>query len=315
MRPDEIREVAVVGAGTIGASWATLFAYRGYPVHVYDAVPAVSARALERIATNLAFLAEKGIIDEDHIQPSLRRIEVADALDAAVRDVDFVQESVAEDYEVKKSVFRQMDRVAPAHAILASSSSGLLISEIQRVTARPGRCVLAHPFNPPHLIPLVEIVRGEQTDRATIETTHDWMVDLGKIPVVLRQEVPGHIANRLQAAVWREAIDLVDKGVASVEDVDKALYAGPGLRWALMGPHMIFHLGGGPEGLGHFIDTIGRGAFYPLWEDLATWTSLSEDVKAELVKGVEQEQGDTKWEEMATWRDNLLVELLEVIYS
>ena len=315
MRPDKISKVAVVGAGTIGAGWATLFACRGYPVQMYDSASGGCEQALGRISKNLDFLASRGLVDDDEVEPSLRRIQVADSIDEAVAGVDFVQESVAERYDVKKSVFRQMDLAAPAEAILASSSSGLLISQIQKATTRPGRCVLAHPFNPPHLIPLVEIVKGQATDQDTIEATRDWMAGLGKVPVVLSKEVPGHIANRLQAAIWREAIDLVDQGVASVEAVDKALCAGPGLRWALMGQHMIFHLGGGPGGLEYFINTLGQGVFSTLWRDLATWTSVTDEMKASLISGIQDEQGDQTLEDVAAWRDDKLVELLKMVYS
>jgi len=152
---------------------------------------------------------------------------------------------LVEDYAVKKSIFRETDAVANPDTILASSSSGLLMTEIQKATQRPGRCIIAHPFNPPHIVPLVEIIRGEKTSRETVEATRRFMAGLGKVQVLLNKEVLGYIANGLAAALWREAIDPVENDVASVEDVDKALSAGPGIRWALMGSHLTYHLAGG----------------------------------------------------------------------
>ena len=178
----------------------------------------------------------------------------------------------------------------------------------------PERSLIAHPFNPPHLIPLVELVPGERTDPETLTETKAFFESLGKVPVVLRKEVPGHVANRLQAAVWREAIDLVLKGVASVADVDKALAAGPGIRWALLGPHMIFHLGGGPGGIKHFIDHIGS-AWDDVWTDMASWTSLPGGTTDALVSGVQEEAGDRPPQEIAQWRDEKVVQLLKAIYG
>jgi 3-hydroxybutyryl-CoA dehydrogenase len=152
-----------------------------------------------------------------------------------VVDVQLVQESVAENYEIKQQVFKELDSYTQPDAILASSSSGLLMTPIQQVTNHPGRCLIAHPFNPPHLIPLVELVPGDKTDELTVLRMKDFYEKLGKVPVVLKKAVPGHIANRLALALWREAVDLVIQGIASVEDVDKAVSAGPGLRWAVMG--------------------------------------------------------------------------------
>jgi 3-hydroxyacyl-CoA dehydrogenase len=186
------------------------------------------------------------------------------------------------------------------------------MSEIQKNATRPERCLIAHPFNPPHLIPLVELVPGEQTNRQLIEEVRLFFEGLGKTPVVLKKEAPGHIANRLAAALWREAIDIVIRGISSVEDVDKALRAGPGIRWALMGQHLIYHLGGGEGGYGYFIDHIGK-AFVTLWEDMATWTEIPEEAKEMLVKGITASIGDRNLPQMAEWRDKKIVELLKTI--
>jgi len=198
--------------------------------------------------------------------------------------------------------------------ILAGSSSGLLISKLQEGMERPERSLIAHPFNPPHLIPLVELVPGERTDRAIVSEVSAFFERLGKAPVTLKREVPGHIANRLQAAVWREAIDLVLKGVASVADVDRALHAGPGLRWALLGAHMVFHLGGGKGGIEYFVDHIGA-SWQALWEDMACWTALPADTSDALARGISDEMAGRTQQDVQKWRDEKVAALLQVIYG
>jgi len=313
MDAKRIRKIGVVGAGTIGSSWVTLFIMKHYTVNLFDVMPEVKARAIERIHKNLRFLADKELIGKRDVEPALNRINKVDSIAEAVKNVDFVQESVAEDYDIKKAVFQEMDAASEA-SILSSSSSGLLMTEIQKVTKSPGRCVIAHPFNPPHLVPLVEIVGGEKTSQETIEVTRQLMLQLGKVPVILRAEIPGYLANRLALALWREAIDLVDRGVASVEDVDKAIYAGPGIRWALMGPHLIYHLGGGPGGIEHHIDMF-RDSFKPIWESMSSWSWLSDSMKVKLIEGVKSELHGRTWEDLAEWRDDKLVKLLKVVYT
>jgi len=314
MTKNEIKNVSIVGAGTIGASWATLFITKGYQVKMYDAFPEACPKALVLIEKNLSFLQSKEVLSKTESKEAFDRLQVNDNLSDALLDADYVQESVAENYDIKKKLFSEMDNLTPVDTILASSSSGLLISEIQKATIHPERCLLAHPFNPPHLIPLVELVGGEKTSEVVVQRTKSWMEKLGKVPVVLNKEVPGHLANRLAAAVWREAIDLVVDGVASVEDVDKALSAGPGIRWALMGQHLIFHLGGGPGGLERFIDTLGHSVFHPLWQELKTWDTITPDMKEKLVAGVIQEQGERSWGDLASWRDDKLIQLLKILY-
>jgi carnitine 3-dehydrogenase len=310
----DIENVACVGAGLIGQSWATLFASKGCTVNVQDQQEAHLTRALTRIQSNLEFLARSGLLKGAAPQEVLQHITVTTSVAEAVKNVEYVQESVFEDYDVKKAVFREMDAVAPKDAIFASSSSGLLMTEIQRVTTQPHRCLIAHPFNPPHLIPLVELVPGEHTAPDVVEAVVDFLRRMGKTPVVLRREAPGYIANRLSAALWREAIDLVDKGVASVEDVDKALRVGPALRWALMGVHLTYHLGGGPGGIEHFVDALGP-AFTSWWETMDTWTSIPASAASKVIEGVmNMKVVQTKSrEEIIRWRDEKILEILNIV--
>ena len=230
--------------------------------------------------------------------------------EAAVRDVDFVQECAPESRDIKIPLFAKLDSLLPPSVILASSSSGLTMSEIQSSCRHPERCVIGHPFNPPHLIPLVELVGGAKTSPRTLDRTHDFYTRMGKRVVRLHKEVPGHVANRLQAALWREAVHLVAEGVVSVADVDAAVCWGPGLRWGLMGPNLIFHLGGGEGGISHFLDHLA-GPFSEWWKDLGH-PVLTPELKSKLVQGVHVEVAGRSIAALVKQRDARLVRLLEL---
>lgn len=315
MMPVDIKTVAVIGGGTIGTGWVTLFAMKGYNVNLYSRKAETRERSVQLFKSNVGFMANKNVIGKKTAEDSLTRVCLFEEMKPAVEQADFVIESVADDPALKKALFRELDTLSREEVILASSSSGLLMTEIQKVTERPERCIIAHPWNPPHLIPLVEVVPGENTAPETTELTYNFMLSLGKVPVLVKKEVNGYIGNRLAAALWREAIDLVQKGVATVEDVDKALYAGPGIRWAFMGQHLIYHLGGGKEGIGHFIDHLGRTTFKSIWEDMATWNYISDSAKIMLIEGVREETRGRQVDELIQWRNDKLIELLKVIYS
>jgi len=309
-----IKTIGILGAGTIGSSWATFFATKGMKVRVYDVDRAVEEKGIVKTCANLDDLVEYGLVERERLSSLKRNIVSAGSMAALVDGADYIQESTAENYEVKAKVFSEMDRLAAPETVLASSSSGLLMSVIQESAKRPERCLIAHPFNPPHLVPLVELVPGKKTAPAVMDQIKKFFEGLGKIPVMLKKEIPGHIANRLAAAIWREAIDLVLKGAATVEDVDKALCAGPGIRYALMGQHMIYHLGGGEGGYGYFIDHIGK-AFGTYWREMATWSEISEDSKRILVEGVREAMHGKNAVEIARWRDEKIVGLLKVIHG
>jgi 3-hydroxyacyl-CoA dehydrogenase len=304
-----------MGAGLIGHSWATLFSLSDCSVILCDLTDAILVEALAKIQNNLDFLTSRGFIEKSQANSALKQISVTTNLSKAVRNVDYIQESVYENYEVKKKVFKAMDLQAPAHAIFASSSSGLLMSELQQIVTKPERCLIAHPWNPPHLLPLVELVPGKNTSSVTIARAYDFMSHIGKIPVIVKKEVPGHIANRLQAAVWREAIDLVDRGVCSVEDVDRALVAGPGLRWAFMGSNLTLHLGGGSGGLRYFIEHLGP-AFSVWWKDMSAWEKIPASGAAKIVQGIEETDhvNSRTTADLVQWRDAKLIQLLELLY-
>jgi 3-hydroxypropionate dehydrogenase (NADP+) len=260
------------------------------------------------------FLEANNLLKQERPDTALGRIKTCTHIRDAVCHADYVQESVPDSYEIKKQVFKEMDGAAPNHAILASSSSGLLMTEIQKATKRPQRCVLVHPVLPVYLIPVVEIVGGEQTSRETVMAAYHLMKELRKTPVLLKQEVPGYIVNRLQAALLREAISLVDKGIASAEDVDRAFCMGPGIRDPLIGPFLRIHLAG--RGVEGFIENYSQSYRYR-WETMETWTSIPPSAAKEIVKEVrEMEVVRTKTlEEITSWRDEMLIRLLKVMHG
>jgi 3-hydroxypropionate dehydrogenase (NADP+) len=258
------------------------------------------------------FLEANNLLKQGKTDTVLWKIKTCTDIHDAVCHADYVQESVPDSYEIKKQVFKEMDEAAPDHAILASSSSGLLMTEIQKATKRPQRCVLAHPMLPVYLIPVVEIAGGKQTSRETIMATYHFMEELRKTPVLLKREVPGYVVNRLQAALLREAISLVDKDIASAEDVDRAFCMGPGLRDPLVGPFLRIHLAG--RGVEGFIEKYSN-SYHFRWETMETWTSIPPSAAKEVIKEVrEMEVVRTKTlEEITSWRDNMLVRLLKVV--
>ena len=307
-----MQEIGILGAGLIGASWASFFAAQGLNVRIYDVNQEVKQQSLGVAENNLQRLVKLELLSAEAKAVGLQNLQLVDSMQELLTDVEYVQESVIEDYEIKADVYRQFEQSAPETAILASSSSGLLMTRMQSVMQHPGRALIAHPFNPPHLIPLVELVPGEQTAPETVERVRDFFQQLGKYPVILNKEVPGHIANRLAAAIWRESLALLDEGVASVEDIDAALCQGPGLRWTLMGQHLIYELGGGEGGYQKFFDTIGA-SFEAYWEDMQTWTRIPESAKAKAVAGTQKYLEQQGRAERAAWRDEKLARIQQIL--
>ncbi|MFH1302820.1 MAG: 3-hydroxyacyl-CoA dehydrogenase family protein [Planctomycetota bacterium] len=307
-----MQDIGILGAGLIGASWASFFAAQGLNVRIYDVNQDVKRKALEIAVHNLQRLVELKLISSEASNAGQANLRIVGSMQELLSDIDYVQESVIEDYAIKADVYREFEQYAPETAILASSSSGLLMTRMQSVMQHPARALIAHPFNPPHLIPLVELVSGDQTAAATVETVKAFFFQLGKHPVVLNKEVPGHIANRLAAAVWRESLALLDEGVASVEDIDAALCQGPGLRWAMMGQHLIYELGGGEGGYQKFFDTIGA-SFEEYWKEMQTWTTIPESAKQKAVAGTQAYLKQKSRSEWTAWRDEKLARIQQVL--
>lgn len=301
-----IRRIAVVGTGVIGASWTALFLAKG--VHVAATDPAPNAEAFLRKFVESAWPALKRL----GLAPgaSQSNLNFTPDLAQAVVGADLIQENGPERMEFKQKLYAQLDQLSPPEVIIASSSSGLIMSEMQKgATAHPERCVIAHPFNPPHLIPLVEIVGGVRTSEETIRRATEFYQSIGKQTVRLYKELPGHVANRLQAAVTREVYHLVADGVLSAEDVDSALSWGPGLRWGVMGNMMLNHLAGGPGGIEHFLEQFA-GPTTALWKSLGS-PVLTPEVQKKLIDSVHTEVGSRTIEELEAERDELLLSLIE----
>jgi len=307
-----IQRVACIGSGLIGQGWAAVFSSQGLEVIMQDISRDLLNESMDCIRLDLDFLEAHSLLPKGAADSSIGRITTTTHIPDAVGQVDYVQESVPDSYDIKKRVFKEMDDAAPAHAILASSTSGLLMTEIQKATTRPERCVLVHPMLPVHLLPAVEIVGGEQTAQDTVERTREFMALLGKTPIVLKREVPGYIVNRLQAALLREAIDLVDKGVASPEEVDTAFCKGIGLRDPLIGPFLRIHLAG--NGIEGFIKNFSQSYRYR-WESMETWTSIPPSAVEAVVKGVRDMEmvREKSLEEIGDWRDEMLVKILKLL--
>jgi 3-hydroxyacyl-CoA dehydrogenase len=318
MKKPEIRKTAVLGGGLIGSSWATNFIWKGVSVNIYDISDEILKTSRNRIRANLEYLVSKGILTAGEMDAALDRAKYTMNLGEAVKDVQFLQECVLENYEVKQNLLAEVDKHAPADAVFASSTSGLLITEITKGSKHPDRCLGAHPYNPPHLIPLVEISKGQNTSEETVKRACDFYKSLGKEPIVLRKEALGFISNRLSMALYREAADLVMRGVCSVEDIDKAVNFGPGLRYALMGPNLIYQLGGGQHGIQGLLRHVESSV--QLWlEDMAVWKKWPPGWHETAQEGVNTamanrppEQGRTN-EEIARWRDDGLIEILKFL--
>jgi 3-hydroxyacyl-CoA dehydrogenase len=301
-----IERVAVIGAGTIGASWTALFLAHGLAVAVYDPAADSERRVRDFVARAWPALEQLGIVKPSGAGAMSFRGDPAEAVAGA----QFVQENGPENLPAKRALFARMEQGLGRDAIVASSTSGLLPSDLQAGRTLPERYLVGHPFNPPHLIPLVELVGGRATEPAALDRAAAFYTAVGKRTIRLKRELPGHVANRMQAALYREAIHLVLEGVASMDDVDAAIAYGPGLRWALMGPHRSHHLAGGEGGMRHLLEHIGPG-IASWWQDLGR-PDLTPDAIDRLVAAFEA-SGPRPIAELAAERDALLLALLETL--
>jgi 3-hydroxyacyl-CoA dehydrogenase len=301
---DPIRCVGIVGTGLIGSSWAAHFLAHGLDVTATDPRPGADDELKRYVDRVWPVLTQLGLAPG----ASPGRLRFTAELKSAVTGADFVQENGPERLEFKAKLFGELDAILPPTVILASSSSGLTMSAIQAGCVHPERCVIGHPFNPPHLIPLVEVVAGQATAPETVARAETFYTQMGKRTIRLNKEIAGHVANRLQAALWREAVHLVAEGVVSVADVDAAVSCGPGLRWGVMGPNLIFHLGGGQGGMAHFMHHLA-GPFSRWWQDLGQ-PVLSPDIQQMIIRGVEQEAAGRSIVELEQQRDQAIIGLI-----
>jgi carnitine 3-dehydrogenase len=302
--PKPIRRIAIVGTGVIGASWAAYYLSRGFNVVATD--PGPNAEAALRRSVDDAW----GALTRAGLSPGGSRdnLSFTPNLATALSDADLVQENAPERPDFKIKLFAEMDAVTPPESILASSSSGITMDIIQSACQRPERCVIGHPFNPPHVVPLVEVVGGAKTSDATIERAMAFYVSIGKKPVRLRKALPGHVANRLQAALYKEVLYLVQQGVLSVADADTAVCYGPGLRWGVMGPSLQWHVGGGAGGIRHFMEHL-MDPLVAMMGTLGT-PEVTTELKQRVIDAVIEEAGGREVEQLAHEENEIMLGVL-----
>ena len=302
--PDAVRTVAVVGTGVIGGGWAAHFLRTGYDVVAWDPGPDAEERLARLLDTAWPSLERLGLAPD----AGRDRLRFAASLEEAVSCVDFVQESSPEVLTSKVALLAAIDRAAPPDVVVGSSTSGFGMSAMAIECTTPGRFVVGHPFNPPYLIPLVEVVGGRDTDSETVAWAEKFYTTAGKACLTMEQEVSGFVGNRLQEALWREALHMIDSGEATVQQIDHSIVYGPGLRWALMGPILTFHLAGGPGGMAHMLDHFAPALLEP-WTRLDA-PSLTPELRDLVVSGAMEAAGGQTVSELERRRDAFLVDLL-----
>ena len=306
MTQQEIKTIALVGGGVIGGGWATRCLANGLSVVVTDPRPE-SRDYVERMIDEAWPILEAA----DLIAKPAGQLSFADNIEAAVAQADFVQENVPEREDLKIAIHQEISENVRADVVIASSSSGLLPSRLQSQCKHPERLLIGHPFAPVYLLPLVEVVGSEQTSSVAVSRAGAFYRSIGMRPLHVRREIEAYIADRLQESLYREALHLIDQGVATVAEIDAAVTGGPGLRWAFMGTFLAWHLGGGPGGMRHTIEQFGPALELP-WSHMKA-PELTDELKRRIVEGCEDESGDRVFSEMERRRDRCLVEIQKVL--
>jgi 3-hydroxypropionate dehydrogenase (NADP+) len=304
-------KLACVGAGTIGSSWAVQFAWNDCDVILYDLTPEILNNAVENVKRILSVLVDNNVIPKAQATEVAARIHPTTNL-ADLSDAEYVQESVVERLNVKVQVFQQIEKTVAEETIIASSTSGLLMSEIQKPLSHPQRAIIVHPFNPPHLIPLVEIVPGTVTSPDTAKKTQEFMKDVHKEPILVKKEIEGFVADRIQVVLDRELLNLINDGVVDMEDIEKVFFTGLGIRLAIMGQFTINALSGGPGGLKYELEHY-KYLQQDVLNTLKNWTILPDSVRDKAVAQAEELTvlKGKSYDELVRWRDNKLISLLK----
>ncbi|WP_079528838.1 3-hydroxyacyl-CoA dehydrogenase NAD-binding domain-containing protein [Halobacillus hunanensis] len=303
-----VKHITVVGTGVIGNGWITRFLANGYKVTATDPAPEAESNMYAAVKNAWPAMEKYGLSQG----ASLDNLSFEKDLKTAVAEADFIQENVPEREELKRQVIAEIDGYAKAEAIIASSTSGIVPSVLQKdCTAHPERVMVAHPFNPVYLVPLVEVVGGEKTDQAFIEKAREFYETLNMKPLIVQKEVEGHVADRLMEAIWREALHIVNDGVATTEEVDASIVYGPGLRWALMGPFLTLHMGGGKQGMRHLLHQFGPALKLP-WTKLEA-PELTDELAEKVITGCEAQTEGSDMAELEKRRDQFLIELQELL--
>ncbi|MGC2076324.1 MAG: 3-hydroxyacyl-CoA dehydrogenase NAD-binding domain-containing protein [Xanthobacteraceae bacterium] len=301
-----IRRIAIVGTGVIGASWAAEYLARGFDVVATDPAPKAEANLHEYIDEAWKDLTSIGLSKG----ASRDRLSFTANMKEALSEADLVQENAPERPDFKMKLYAEMDEIVPVDSLLASSSSGITPSVIQSQCKHPERVVIGHPFNPPHIIPLVEVVGGSKTSPDAIQRAISFYASVGKRPIHLKKELPGHVANRFQAALYREMLYLIEQGVLSVEDTDAAVCYGPGLRWGVMGQSLQWHLGGGAGGIQHFMDHL-MPPLEGMMKALGT-PNITPELKQKVVSGVMREAAGRSVDQLSQEENRVLIGLLKL---
>jgi len=302
----QVRRIAIVGTGVIGASWTAQYLARGFDVIATNPNPNAESNLRKYIDAAWKELSTIGLSPG----ATRDRLTFTSNMNEALSNADLVQENAPERPDFKIKLFAEMDNITPPDSLIASSSSGITMSVIQSDCKHPERCVIGHPFNPPHIIPLVEVVGGNKTSPEAIQHAIAFYASIGKKPIHLRKELPGHAANRLQAALYREVMYLVQQDVLSAEDADVAVSYGPGLRWGVMGPSLQWHLGGGTGGIKHFMDHL-MDPLAAMMKALGT-PEVTPQLKQTIVEAVLREAGNRSVNELAEEENRLLLGLLSL---
>ena len=303
--PDQVKHVTSIGAGPIGAGWAAHFLARGYQVTAYIHHRDEEIQFMSVVNTAWPCLVDLGLADG----ASLDRLTVTDDLNMATREAQFIQESAPERMEIKQALYETLGRITPPEVVIASSTSGLTMTDIQIKSATPERCVVGHPFNPPYLLPLVEVIGGDKTAEDALDWVMAFYHHAGKEPIRLKKEIPGFIATRLQEALWREALHMVANGEASPEDIDRALRFGPAPRMAIQGQCMAFHVACGAGGMATNLDQFGPALKLP-WTRLKA-PELTQELRDAMVNGCNDMAAGRHFEDMAAERDRRIVAVLK----
>lgn len=306
-RVDTITKVTVVGAGLIGASWAAYFAKKGLDVSVYDPFPETEPtfqKSLSKALDDLSRLNPKNDMPQGNVTFTSK-------LQEALEGCDYVQENGPEKINIKQELLREIDALVDTDILIGSSTSSFMCSDLQAKCLHANRIFVAHPFNPPHLIPLVELGAGKKTSPHAIEAAFAFFTKIGKAPIKIKKEAVGHVANRLTSALWREAVHIVAEGIATVSDVDRAISSGPGLRWAINGPHILYHMGGGEGGIKSYLEHLGP-AQEARWATLGSPTLSAETCKA-IIDGVDEEAAGRSLDDLCNSRDDQLIAMLQAL--
>ncbi|MFD1039391.1 3-hydroxyacyl-CoA dehydrogenase NAD-binding domain-containing protein [Virgibacillus byunsanensis] len=307
MHQNEQRTLAVIGTGVIGNGWITRFLANGYDVVAFDPAVGAEARTHQNVERAWISMEEIGLAEG----AARNRITFVRTIEEAVKDAYVIQENVPEREDLKKKVLEEIDLHANPEAIIGSSTSGIKPSTLQENLTHPERLIVAHPFNPVNILPLVELVGGQGTEQTTIDRAVEFYESIQMKPLVVQREIEGHVADRLMEALWREALHLVNDGIATTEEVDAAIVYGAGLRWAQMGPFLTFHLAGGEKGMRHMLEQFGPALKLP-WTKLEA-PELTDELKEKVVEGCESHAGDMSVSKMEDRRDEFLVKLIDLV--